>query len=184
MELAVMSRAFVKESNAVNELPDRIVSDYPNYVTAEGLYLIDRSIAELQSRLAQAQIEGDRDALSTIYRDLRYWDNRRSTAMVVQMPDSGSTVRFGAAVTIKRDDGRRQDYRIVGEDEADPAKGLLSHASPLARALLGKAVGDTVMAGQGEAQILSIGAPVGCAGRGLTAARGFVAIESSSRRGG
>ena len=154
-----MSRAFVKESDAIDELPDRIVSDYPNYVTVEGLDLIERTIAEFQSRLAQAQIDGDRDALSAISRDLRYWDNRRGTAMVVQMPDSATTVRFGAMVTIKRDDGRRQDYRIVGEDEADPAKGLLSHASPLAQALLGKAVGDTVRAGQGEAEILAIGKP-------------------------
>ncbi|WP_202966311.1 transcription elongation factor GreA [Treponema endosymbiont of Eucomonympha sp.] len=157
MELAVMSRAFVKESDAVDELPDRIVSEYPNYVTAEGLSLIEMKIAELQSRLAQAQIEGDRDALSAISRDLRYWNNRRGTAMVVQMPDSATTVRFGAVVTIERDDGRRQEYRIVGEDEADPTKGLLSHASPLARALLGKAVGDTVVAGQGTAEIVSIG---------------------------
>lgn len=154
-----MSRAFVKESDAVEELPDRIVSDYPNYVTAEGLDLIERTIAELQSRLAQAQVESDREAISAISRDLRYWDNRRGTAMVVQMPDNATTVRFGIMVTIRRDDGRTQDYRIVGEDEADPTKGLLSHASPLARALLGKAVGDTVMAGQGEAEILSIGAP-------------------------
>lgn len=100
-----MSRAFVKEYDAVDELPDRIVSDYPNYVTAEGLDLIEGTIAELQSRLAQAQIEGDRDALAAVSRDLRYWDNRRSTAMVVQMPDSATTVRFGAVVTIKRDDG-------------------------------------------------------------------------------
>lgn len=154
-----MSRAFVKESDVVEELPDRIVSDYPNYVTAEGLELIERTIADLQSRLAQAQVEGDREAISAISRDLRYWDNRRGTAMVVQMPDNATTVRFGTMVTIRRDDGRTQDYRIVGEDEADPTQGLLSHASPLARALLGKAVGDTVMAGQGEAEILSIGQP-------------------------
>ncbi|WP_425994962.1 transcription elongation factor GreA [Afipia sp. DC4300-2b1] len=152
-----MSRAFVKESDTVDELPDRIVSDHPNYVTVEGLDLIERTIAELQSRLAQAQMDGDRDALSAISRDLRYWDNRRGTAMVVQMPDSATTVRFGATVTIRRDDGRTQDHRIVGEDEADPTKGLLSHASPLARALLGKAVGDTVVAGQGTAEIVSIG---------------------------
>ncbi|WP_024576535.1 MULTISPECIES: transcription elongation factor GreA [unclassified Afipia] len=154
-----MSRAFVKETDAIDELPDRIVSDYPNYVTVEGLDLIERTIVELQSRLAQAQIQGDRNALAAISRDLRYWDNRRSTAMVVQMPDSAATVRFGAMVTIKRDDGRTQGYRIVGEDEADPSKGLLSHASPLAQALLGKAVGDTVRAGQGEAEILAIGEP-------------------------
>jgi transcription elongation GreA/GreB family factor len=44
-------------------------------------------------------------------------------------------------VTIERDDGRTQNVRIVGQDEADPVKGLLSYVSPLARALLGKRVG-------------------------------------------
>ncbi|HAP13293.1 MAG TPA: transcription elongation factor, partial [Afipia sp.] len=55
---------------------------------------------------------------------------------------------FGATVTIERDDSRSLAYRIVGEDEADPAKGLLSHASPLARALIGKGVGEAVSAGR------------------------------------
>lgn len=151
-----MSRAFVKESDAVDELPNRVVSDYPNYVTIEGLDLIEREIAELQAKLAAAQVDNDRDALSAISRDLRYWHSRRSTAMVVQMTTDGTTVRFGSVVTIKRDDGSRQKYRIVGEDEADPSKGLLSHASPLARALLGKAVGDTVVTVQGEAEIMEI----------------------------
>ena len=50
---------------------------------------------------------------------------------------------------IEREDGRVQTYRIVGEDEADPAKGSVSYVSPLARALLRKAVGDeAVVAGQ------------------------------------
>ena len=55
-----------------------------------------------------------------------------------------------------RDDGREQSFRIVGEDEADPAQGTISHVSPLARALFGKAVGDVVRAGQGEAEIKAI----------------------------
>jgi transcription elongation GreA/GreB family factor len=66
-------------------------------------------------------------------------------------------LRFGGTVTILRDDGREQTFRIVGEDEADPSKGTLSHASPLARALFGKKVGDVVPAGSGEAEIVSIG---------------------------
>ena len=65
-------------------------------------------------------------------------------------------MQFGSAVTIVRDDGRRQTYRIVGEDEADPAKGTLSHVSPLARALFGKEVGDTVRAGSAQAEIVKI----------------------------
>ena len=58
-------------------------------------------------------------------------------------------MRFGGSVTIEREDGRTQTWRIVGEDQADPAKGSVSHVSPLARALMGKQVGDeTQVAGQ------------------------------------
>jgi transcription elongation GreA/GreB family factor len=65
-------------------------------------------------------------------------------------------VRFGATVKILRDDGREQTFRIVGEDEADPSRGSISHVSPLARGMFGRRVGDTVDAGTGEAEILSI----------------------------
>jgi transcription elongation GreA/GreB family factor len=65
-------------------------------------------------------------------------------------------VHFGATVTLARVDGRKQIFRIVGEDEADPAAGTLSHVSPLARALFGKQVGDMVQAGQSEAEIVDI----------------------------
>ena len=158
-----MSRAFVKESDAVDELPDRIVSEYPNYVTPEGLEQIEKKVAALQADLAAAQNRGERDAIASISRDLRYWDSRRSTAMVVPPPQDTSAVRFGATVTIERDDSRSLAYRIVGDDEADPAKGLLSHASPLARALIGKGVGEAVSAGQTEAQIVAIGSAASAA---------------------
>jgi transcription elongation GreA/GreB family factor len=59
-------------------------------------------------------------------------------------------------VTIRRDDGREQTFRIVGEDEADPAKGSISHVSPLAKSMFGKRVGDIVTAGNGEAEIEAI----------------------------
>jgi len=152
-----MSRAFVNESDAVEELPDRPISDHPNYVTAEGLALIDGTIAELRKKLAKAQLKGDRHALASISRDLRYWDARRTTAVVIPSPADTSAVRFGTVVSIKRNDGRRLTYRIVGEDEADPNKGLLSHVSPLARALMGKQVGEMTRFGQGEAEIIAIG---------------------------
>ncbi len=71
-------------------------------------------------------------------------------------PADCSEVRFGCTVTLGRDDGRRQTFRIVGEDEAEPAKGTLSHVSPLARALMGKNLGDVVPAGRDEAEILAI----------------------------
>ena len=81
-------------------------------------------------------------------RDLRYWSARRATAQLVETEADGR-VRFGGSVTIEREDGRTQTWRIVGEDEADPATGSVSHVSPLARALIGKRVGDeAVVAGQ------------------------------------
>jgi transcription elongation GreA/GreB family factor len=59
-------------------------------------------------------------------------------------------------VTFERDDGRTQTYEIVGEDEADPTKGSISYVSPLARALMGKEIGDAVSLPQGEATIVRI----------------------------
>ena len=81
---------------------------------------------------------------------------RQATAHVVRAPTDNSVVHFASKVTIVRDDGRQQTFRIVGEDEADPSKGSISHVAPLARSLLGKKVGDTVSAGQGSAKIISI----------------------------
>jgi transcription elongation GreA/GreB family factor len=59
-------------------------------------------------------------------------------------------------VTIVRDDERRQTWRIVGEDEAEPAQGTLSYVSPVARALTGKRVGDVARAGNSDAEIVEI----------------------------
>jgi transcription elongation GreA/GreB family factor len=67
-----------------------------------------------------------------------------------------NAVQFGNTVTIVRDDGREQTFRIVGEDEADPKNGSISQVSPLARSLFNKRVGDTIKAGNGEAEILAI----------------------------
>lgn len=69
---------------------------------------------------------------------------------------AGCDVRFGASVTIAREDGRRQTFRIVGEDEAAPQDGKISYVSPLARALVGKSVGDVVKEGGRDAEIVEI----------------------------
>jgi transcription elongation GreA/GreB family factor len=154
-----MSRAFVKDADAdaVEDLPDRPVSDHPNDVTVEGLAQIEAAVAAAQAAHAAAQATGDRAAMAQASRDQRYWSARRATARVVPDSDDTTQVRFGGTVTIVRDDGRKQTFRIVGEDEADPPHGTLSHASPLARALFGKKVGDVVPAGNGEAEIVAIG---------------------------
>ena len=154
-----MSRAFVKEPDggeAFEELPDRPVSEHPNLVTPQGLAQIEETLARLHDAHARAQISADRAALASAARDLRYWTARRSTAQLMPPPADHERVQFGSTVTIVRDDGRRQTFRIVGEDEADPARGTLSYVSPVARALMNKTVGDVVEAGSGEAEIVDI----------------------------
>jgi transcription elongation GreA/GreB family factor len=64
------------------------------------------------------------------------------------LPEGADEVGFGARVRIVRDDGPEETIDIVGEDEADPAAGKISWASPLARALMGAAVGDRVELGE------------------------------------
>ena len=152
-----MSRAFVKEPDGAEaqELPDRPISEHPNLVTPQGLAQIEETLTRLHEQHAQAQ-RGDRAALASVGRDLRYWTARRSTAQLMPAPEDTAKVQFGSTVTIVRDDGRRQTFRIVGEDEAEPAQGTLSYVSPVARALLNKAVGDVITAGSGEAEIVEI----------------------------
>ena len=154
-----MSRAFVKEQDQAQglaELPDRPISAHPNLVTAEGLVAIEAALALAQGDYERAKAGGDRHQIAVAGRELRYWSARRSTADIVAPPTDRDSVHFGSRVTVLRDDGRRQSFRIVGEDEADPARGTLSFASPLGRALVGKAIGDMVSAGSGEAEIVNI----------------------------
>jgi transcription elongation GreA/GreB family factor len=151
-----MSRAFIKETADVEDLPDRPISDLPNDVTAEGLRRIEEAFVAAQAAQAAAQAAGDRDALATARRDIRYWSARRATATVIPEPADNSVVRLGHTVTIVREDDRRQTFRIVVEDEADPAHGTISHASPLARALFGKGAGDVIVVAGGEAEIVEI----------------------------
>jgi transcription elongation GreA/GreB family factor len=89
-------------------------------------------------------------------RDLRYFVARVRTAQVTADPTSTETVAFGSTVTFRREDGRVQKYRIVGEDEADPKSGSISFASPVARLLMSKAVGDEVGSSGQELEIVSI----------------------------
>jgi transcription elongation GreA/GreB family factor len=151
-----MSRAFVKEGDYTDLLPERLVSAHSNEVTETGLAQIEQALAAANAAYARAHAAADPAALAVAGRDVRYWSARRATAHVVPAPTDHSEVRFGASVTIVRDDGREQTFRIVGEDEADPARGSISHVSPLARAMFGKRVGDVVPAGNGEAEIIRI----------------------------
>jgi len=108
---------------------------------------------------AAQQIEDSserRRAVAVASREMRYFADRLRTAQLVPPPADFSAVAFGHRVTFQRDDGRRQAFRIVGEDEADPRNGSISYVSPVAWALIGKAAGDVVLLGDHEIEILSI----------------------------
>jgi transcription elongation GreA/GreB family factor len=159
-----MSVAFTKEGDAESvaaDLPDRPISPHPNLVTPRGLALLEASLEAARTAFSAARVQGDaqadRTAMARATRDLRYYGARRASAQLIAFDPESPVVRFGAAVTIAREDGSRQVYRIVGEDEADPAEGAISYLSPVARALLGKAVGDEVAAGGQALEIVAVG---------------------------
>ncbi len=148
-----MSRAFVKESAESAPPPERMVDEGPNLVTPEGMAQIEAHVARLEASL---KTESNVLLRETLERDLRYWTVRKASAEIVP-PSSGDTVAFGSKVTIIRK-GREQTLRIVGVDEADPARGLISFRSPLANAVLGARIDDIVEAAEplGEITIVSI----------------------------
>jgi transcription elongation GreA/GreB family factor len=158
-----MSVAFTKESDAESvaaDLPDRPIPAHPNLVTPKGLAQIDAALAAARAAYAAAQagdaITTDRTAMARATRDLRYWSARRASAQLIEARPVDNSIAFGSTVTFEREDGRRQTYRIVGDDEADPPTGSVSYVSPLARAMMGKGVGDIVtLAGQ-EVEITAI----------------------------
>lgn len=152
-----MSRAFVKEQDDIpEELPERPISANPNVVTPRGLRLIDAEIEMARKALAQGQNAADKAIIARASRDLRYWTQRRSSAQLVEPPADADTVGFGLRVTIIRNDGRKQAFSIVGEDEAEPSKGLIAYTSPLARALMGRGEGDVADIPGGEAEIVKL----------------------------
>jgi transcription elongation GreA/GreB family factor len=154
-----MNKAFVREADykrASNPLPDRPIPAEPNLVTAEGLARIKEMVDLAQEQHTAARDAGDANEVARTERDLRYWTARQATAQVVNTNSSSEVVEFGTTVTIRRQDGRNQTFRIVGTDEADPARGTLSYISPLANALLGRSKGDAIRVGEGDAEITQI----------------------------
>jgi transcription elongation GreA/GreB family factor len=159
-----MSVAFTREESAETaaevELPDRPISPHPNFVTASGLEALTNAMRESRTAHDAAQKIEDtaerRRAVALASRDMRYFADRLRTAQLVALPADSSAVAFSHRVTFRRDDGRCQAFRIVGEDEADPRNGSISYVSPVARALIGRATGEIVLVGDREIEILSI----------------------------
>ncbi len=159
-----MSVAFTKEDSAETAsetlLPDRPISPHPNLVTARGLAALEAQLEQARAAYDAAQqiedVNERRRQAAIPLRDMRYFAARVRTAQVVADPVSSETVAFGGTVTFRREDGRVQTYRIVGEDEADPKSGSMSFVAPVAKVLLGKSVGDEVGASGQELEIIKI----------------------------
>ena len=159
-----MSVAFTKEESAETAsetiLPARPISDRINLVTEAGLARLQEELALARQALDAVNLLEDvnerRRQSAVPLRDIRYFAERVRTAQPMPAPTSSDVVAFGHTVTFERDDGRTQTFRIVGEDEADPSRATLSHGSPVALALMGKAVGDVVRLGPSELEILAI----------------------------
>ena len=159
-----MSVAFTKEESAETAsetlLPDRPVSSHPNLVTEAGLRALEFQLQRAREAYETAQkiedVNERRRQAAAPLRDVRYLSARVRTAQVITNPTSTDIVVFGSTVTFRRDDGRVQKYHIVGEDEADPKAGSISFVSPVAKSLMGKAVGDVVGTSGQELEIIAI----------------------------
>ncbi len=125
----------------------------PNLVTASGLALVRQRVAEIVARL---KTHSDENEIKAAKRDLRYWQTREVTAELVPIP-VGKTVEIGTQVSFRLS-GKLRSLSIVGDDEADPANGLVSFSAPLSRALMGAEAGDWLaFAGKDDAiEVLSV----------------------------
>lgn len=163
-----MSRGFVKEDDverAGTDLPERRVSEFPNYVTPFGLAQLQAQAAALEQQ-QQALLPNKDDpvtqqTLAPLRRDLRYLETRLENVILIDpTTQPKDMVLFGATVNVEDEEGNPHQFTIVGEDEADIALNKVSWVSPIAKALIGHKVGETVSwqrpAGNLSLEILAI----------------------------
>lgn len=136
-----MSVAFRRESDEEHlepkfELP---LPPGPNLVTRRGLGQMEARAAQLEAELAAAP---DEEARKVVKRQLRYWNTRRSTAIVAPPPPAGE-VAFGARVDFLLN-GKPRRIDLVGSDEAAPAENRIPFTAPLSAAMIGAEVGDVL----------------------------------------
>lgn len=150
-----MSVAFRRDSDEEHlepkfEIP---IPPGPNLVSARGLALIGERVVALEARLGETAEEAE---VAKLKRELRYWHTRQVTAELAPVPD-GASVAFGTTVAFRLN-GKEQRLSIVGDDEADPAHGLIAFAAPLSRALMGAEAGELLpFGGKDDAiEVLSI----------------------------
>jgi transcription elongation factor GreB len=162
-----MSRGFVKEDDlehAGTDVPERQISQHPNYVTVNGYAQLEKLATDLETQRQLLSVKKDDAAaiaqLAVINRDLRYVAARLEHALITRPDPSAQQVLFGATVTVEDEDGDSYTYEIVGEDEADIKASKVSWTSPLAKALIGHKIGENVVwarpAGNAVLEIIKI----------------------------
>ncbi|PTT81591.1 transcription elongation factor GreAB, partial [Pseudomonas sp. HMWF005] len=120
-----MSRAFVNEDNAAAQADqpvERQVSAQPNYVTPQGLAQLQAKVADLQTLHAEQSAKGeqaDKQRLADLERDLRYFNQRLSSAQVAAPATSTDKVQIGSWVTYADEHNTERRVQLVGEDQAD-----------------------------------------------------------------
>ncbi len=146
-----MSRAFVKEPDGdqvVDDQPERVHSDLPNFITANGLVKLKHRIQDLEAECAALGAQESlsaRTQLQACHRELRYLRERVRRAIPKESPATPpEQVQFGVTVKLVDANGAYHTFTLVGEDETDIDAGRISWASPIARLLTGREVGDTV----------------------------------------
>ena len=134
-----------------------------NLITAEGRaklqdeydFLWEKERPKVVREVSDAAAEGDRSEnasyiygrkrLREIDGRLKHLGNRLTALKIGTTPVRPTTVGFGCWVTYEDEDGKESCYRLVGPDEFDVSKGLISIDSPVGQALLGKKVDDEAM---------------------------------------
>ncbi len=147
-----MSRGFVKEDDlelAGTDLPERPISEHPNYVTPSGLAQLEAQVEALSAKHSALSPQKEdpiiSQQLAVIERDLRYFETRLEQAILVEAgQDEPTIVVFGTSVMVEDEEGNQHAFQIVGEDEADVNANKVSYVSPLAKALIGHRAGETV----------------------------------------
>ncbi len=147
-----MSRGFVKENDlelAGTDLPERPISEHPNYLTPSGLAQLEAQVEALSAKHSALSPQKEdpiiSQQLAVIERDLRYFEARLEQAILVEAgQDEPTIVVFGTSVMVEDEEGNQHTFQIVGEDEADVNANKVSYVSPLAKALIGHRAGETV----------------------------------------
>jgi transcription elongation factor GreB len=167
--LGRMNKAFTKEDESPEPalVPPRasLPPGTPNYVTARGLELLRDELSRLDDERTKQGLtikpEERAMKLGRLAAQRNALEERIAAATLVNVAKQPpGEVRFGASVDVRTAADQLRTYRIVGVDEAEPTAGLVAFVSPLARALLGRNVGEIVTVrtprGEDELEIVRI----------------------------